>query len=227
MTVTDRKRVFGIMGTVVLCCLVMAVIDGIIKPHYAVKSLVKLLLFSGVPVLYGCLNRNLGIWQVLKTNKRGIGFAFLLCVPVFVMILAPYALLKNVFDFSAVTTVLTEDIGVNRGNFVFVATYIAFINSFLEEFFFRGFAFLALKKAASVKLAYIFSAAVFAFYHIAIMSGWFSVWLFLIIIAGLFAGGLVFNFLDARGGSIYTSWLVHMFANFAINLIGFSLFGII
>lgn len=223
----DRKRVFGIMCTVALCCLVMAFIDGVVKPHYAVKSAVKLVLFSAVPVIYCYLNKEVGIWQVLKTNKRGIGFALLLCLPVFGIILGAYAALKDIFDFSAVTTVLTGDIGVNKGNFVFVATYIAFVNSFLEEFFFRGFAFLALKKMASAKVAYIFSGAAFALYHIAIMSGWFSVWVFLIIIAGLFAGGLIFNCLDARGESIYTSWLVHMFANFAINLIGFSLFGII
>lgn len=224
---TDRKRFFGTMWTVALCCLVMAFIDGVVKPHYAVKSAVKLVLFSGVPVLYCYLNKEVGILQVLKTNKRGIGFALLLCFPVFGVIIGAYAVLKNIFDFSAVTKVLSMDIGVNKGNFVFVATYIAFVNSFLEEFFFRGFAFLTLKKVASAKVSNIFSSAMFALYHIAIMSGWFSVWVFLIIIAGLFAGGLVFNFLDTRGKSVYTSWLVHMFANFAINLIGFSLFGII
>ena len=31
--------------------------------------------------------------------------------------------------------------GVNAGNFVFVALYISIVNSLLEEFFFRGFAF--------------------------------------------------------------------------------------
>lgn len=223
----DRKRTVSVVGLVVLCCLVMAVVDGIIKPHYAVKSAVKLVMFLGVPSLYWFFNRDVGLWRVLKTSKKGIGFAFLLCLPVFLIIILAYAVFKNIFDFSAVTSVLTGDIGVSKDNFVFVATYIAFANSFLEEFFFRGFAFLVLKKAASARLAYVFSGAAFALYHIAIMTGWFSVWVFLIIVAGLFAGGLIFNLLDEKGESIYTSWLVHMFANFAINLIGFSLFGII
>ena len=113
----DRKRVFGIMWTVALCCLVMAFIDGVVKPHYAVKSAIKLVLFSAVPVIYCYLNKEVGIWQVLKTNKRGIGFALLLCLPVFGIILGAYAALKDIFDFSAVTTVLTGDIGVNKGNF--------------------------------------------------------------------------------------------------------------
>ena len=63
--------------------------------------------------------------------------------------------------------------------------------------------------------------------HIAIMTGWFSAWVFVITVAGLFVGGLIFNRLNAESDNIYTSWLVHMFANFGINTIGFMLFGII
>ena len=126
-----------------------------------------------------------------------------------------------------ITSALTGDIGVNKENFVFVAIYISFVNSLLEEFFFRGFAFLSLTKLVSKKYSYIFSAGVFAIYHIAMMTGWFSVAVFALALAGLFVGGIIFNFLNDRSGNIYTSWLVHMFANFAINLIGFHLFGII
>jgi ABC-type xylose transport system permease subunit len=59
------------------------------------------------------------------------------------------------------------------------------------------------------------------------MTGWFSVPVFIITLSGLFAGGLIFNFLNEKSNNIYTSWFVHMFANFAINIIGFMLFGII
>ncbi len=87
--------------------------------------------------------------------------------------------------------------------------------------------FLGLKKVWNENLAYIFSAAVFALYHIAMMTGWFSPVLFVLAMAGLFAGGLIFNYLNSKSENIYTSWLVHMFANFAINTIGLLLFGII
>ncbi len=136
-------------------------------------------------------------------------------------------LLKDVFDFSAITGALTGNIGVTRDNFVFVSLYISFVNSLLEEFFFRGFAFLTLKKLSTRRFAYLFSAAVFSLYHVAMMIGWFSVEVFVIVLAGLFAGGLIFNFLNEKSGTIYPSWFVHMFANFAINTIGFMLFGIL
>jgi membrane protease YdiL (CAAX protease family) len=44
---------------------------------------------------------------------------------------------------------------------------------------------------------------------------------------GLFVAGMLFNFLDFKSESIYPSWLTHMFTNFAINTVGFILFGIL
>ena len=103
---------------------------------------------------------------------------------------------RNVFDFSALTANLTAQTGVNRSNFIFTAIYISFVNSLLEEFFFRGFAFLNLKRTSSRKIAYIFSSLLFALYHIAMMVGWFGLPVLLITVAGLFIGGCIFNYLD-------------------------------
>ncbi|MBR6524017.1 MAG: CPBP family intramembrane metalloprotease [Clostridia bacterium] len=205
----------------------MTVIDGIWQPDYQVKSAIKLGLFLVFPFLYSVFIGKLNLIKLFKANKKGMKLAVVLCVPTYIVIVAAYILLKDYFDFSKITGALTGNIGVTRDNFFLVALYISFINSLLEEFFFRGFAFLSLKKVAGKRKAYIFSAAIFAFYHIAIMTGWFSVGMFLIAIAGLFAGGLVLSYLNLKSGNIYTSWFVHMFANFAINTVGFMLFGII
>lgn len=126
-------------------------------------------------------------------------------------------------DFSGIVGALSENAGVRKGNFLFVAVYISFINSLLEEFFFRGFLFLNLKKQMRRLHAYLISSLAFSVYHVAMMIGWFDLWLFLLILAGLMVGGMIFNYLDEDQGSIYTSWFTHMFANFAINTIGFIL----
>ena len=55
------------------------------------------------------------------------------------------------------------------------------------------------------------------------MIGWFDWWLFALVLAALFVGGLIFNRLNEKQETVYTSWLTHMFANFAINIIGFTL----
>ncbi len=221
------KKTIFLAGLITVCCLIMALVDGLWQPHYAIKSIIKMILFLAVPFLYSRFDKSLTIKSLFQPNKKGLKIAFALCIPVFLMILGAYFLFRNIFDFSAVTTALTGNIGVTADNFIFVALYISFVNSLLEEFFFRGFAFLTLKKIASAKFAYLFSAAAFALYHIAIMTGWFSVAVFVISLAGLFAGGLIFNYLNDKSNNIYPSWFVHMFANFAINIIGFMLFGIL
>lgn len=216
-----------IIGIVIAFCIIMAVIDGVMQADYFVKSAIKLVLFLGFPVLYARFNKELQIKPLFVLNKQGIGLALPLCISVYAIILGGYLLLKDVFDFTAITQSLTGNIGVTRDNFIFVSLYISFVNSLLEEFFFRGFAFLTLKRVSTRRFAYLFSAAVFSLYHIAMMIGWFSIGVFAIVLIGLFVGAWIFNFLNEKSGTIYPSWFVHMFANFAINTIGFMLFGII
>ncbi|MBQ4518695.1 MAG: CPBP family intramembrane metalloprotease [Clostridia bacterium] len=205
----------------------MAVIDGVLKVDYAVKSIIKLALFLILPVIYSLFDKDINIKELFIPRKRGIKRSIILGISVYGIILGGYLLLKHIFDFSAITGALTKNIGVSGENFIFVSLYISFVNSLLEEFFFRGFAFLNLKRISGRRVAYLFSATVFAVYHIAMMVGWFRPAVFLIVMVGLFAGGLIFNYLNEKSGTVYPSWLVHMFANFAINTIGFMLFGII
>ena len=136
-------------------------------------------------------------------------------------------MLKDIFDFSSVTTSLTNNIGVTGKNFIFVSLYISFVNSLLEEFFFRGFAFITLKRITGRKFAYIFSASVFSVYHIAMMIGWFSPVAFLIVMVALFLGGLIFNYLNERNRNIINSWVVHLMANLAINTVGLMMFNLV
>lgn len=224
---SNTKKSILTVALIVVFCVLMAAIDGIFKANYFVKSAIKFILFLILPAVYSFYDKDIRIKEVFKPLKSGISLALILGVSVYGIILGGYLLLKNVFDFSQITGTLTKNIGVTGKNFIFVSLYISFVNSLLEEFFFRGFAFFNLKRLSGRKFACLFSAAVFAIYHIAMMIGWFKIDVFLIVMTGLFAGGLIFNFLNEKSGTIYPSWLVHMFANFAINTIGFILFGII
>ena len=224
---SNTKKAILMVALIVVFCVLMAVIDGIFKADYFIKSLIKLVLFLILPALYSLCDKDINLKQVFLLKKSGWKLAVPLCISVYVVILGGYLLLRGVFDFSKITTSLTNNIGVTGKNFIFVSLYISFVNSLLEEFFFRGFAFLTLKRITGRRFAYLFSAGVFAVYHIAMMIGWFSPVVFLIILAGLFAGGLIFDYLNEKSATVYPSWLVHMFANFAINTVGFMLFGII
>lgn len=219
-----KKTILPVLAAAILCCGVMAAVDGVLRPGYAVKSAVKLLLFLGAPLALSRLTRVSTVKDWLRPRKGGIRAALGLGVGLYALIVGGYLLLRQFVDFTPIVGALSQNAGVTRGNFLFISLYISFINSLLEEFFFRGFLFLNLRRYSPV-LAHIFSAAVFSLYHTAMMLGWFSPWLFALALLGLFLGGLIFNFLDARPGNIYTSWLVHMFANFAINTVGFLLMG--
>ena len=224
---SNTKKAILMVALIVVFCVLMAVIDGIFKADYFIKSLIKLVLIQILPALYSLCDKDINLKQVFLLKKSGWKLAVPLCISVYVVILGGYLLLRGVFDFSKITTSLTNNIAVTGKNFIFVSLYISFVNSLLEEFFFRGFAFLTLKRITGRRFAYLFSAGVFAVYHIAMMIGWFSPVVFLIILAGLFAGGLIFDYLNEKSATVYPSWLVHMFANFAINTVGFMLFGII
>ena len=213
---------------VLIGCLIMGFIDAVIRPDYLVKSFIKIMLFSIMPIIYSRYDKELNLSSLFKVkSKREIIIALLAGLAVFLFILGAYLIIGRLFDFSNVTSSLSENIGVDKENFILVAIYISFVNSLLEEFFFRGFAFLKLKEVSTRKFAYIFSALAFALYHVAMMIGWFDISLFILTIGGLFIGGLIFNYFNEKYKNIYVTWLIHMFANFSINYIGFMLFNLI
>ena len=222
-----KKNVLAICALVLLGCAAMTLVDGVLRPPYAVKSAVKLALFLLAPLLYGYAAGKDGYRALFRMQRRALLRVLALGFGVFALILGAYFALRSVFDFSAVTALLGKNAGVTAENFLWVSLYISFVNSLLEEFFFRGFAFLVLRRYAGERFACVFSALSFALYHTAMMLGWFPPLLFLFALAGLTAGGVLFNLLDARAGTIFPSWAVHIFANLAINTVGFILFKIL
>ena len=218
-----KRSVILVVAVTVLCCLVMALVDGLLRPGYAVKSAIKIALFMLIPLVASGLDRGVRYLSILRPRKNGLLPAIALGIIIYGVILGGYFLASPFFDFSQIAGALTDNAGVTKENFLYVSIYISFANSFLEEFFFRGFVFTNLKQASGRKLAYIFSAAAFSLYHVAMMIGWFSPVLFLLVMAGLVIGGMLFNWMNEKLDTIYCSWLTHMFANFAINTIGFIL----
>ena len=219
------------MTLVVVACLAMAYVEIVLAPGYAAKSGIKIALFLALPIFFLLTSPKASpkatIAAFFRMKKGGWRFSGILAAITFIGIMGAYFIFRNSFDFSTVAPTLQSQLGINGTNFVFVALYISFINSLLEEFFFRGFAFLALLKTADKKVAYCFSASAFALYHVAIMNGWFSLPLMVLLILSLLFAGFLFNYIDEKKGSILPSWMVHISANFAINAIGFILLGII
>ena len=222
-----QKRLYVIASTV-LCALAMAFVDGVIQPPYGAKSVLKIILFLCVPLGYFGIFRS---WDSLKAlfllKKRELLVALALGIGAFGVITGGYMLISRFFSLEEAIWQMTAEGGVNPGNFLYVSFYIALVNSMLEEFFFRGYAFLNLKSLTSRPFAYFFSAVLFAIYHLGMVSGNGNVLIWGGALILLAASGLILNALNEHSGSILTSWLLHMCANLGINTVGFYVFGMI
>ncbi|SET44563.1 CPBP family intramembrane glutamic endopeptidase [[Clostridium] polysaccharolyticum] len=222
-----KKEAVFILIRIVMCCGVMAMVDGVIKPGYAKKSLVKCILFLAVPLVYFWRHKDLSLKEIFLWKKGSGKLVFGLAAGLYLGILGTYLVTRNILDYSGITGALSSNAGVTGKRFIWVALYISFANSFLEEFFFRGFAFLTMKKYITRKAAYILSSAMFSLYHTAMMTGWFSAGVYVMVLLGLYIGAMIFNYLNEKDGTIYGSWFVHMSADFSISTIGLILFGIL
>ena len=206
----------------------MSLVDGWIHPGYLVKSLIKISVFLLIPFILNYLKGDGEIYEYLKArDKKSLYTSIGLGLGVYVFIMGAYFLISPHIDFTLIKKELLGELGITKTNFIFVAIYISFINSLLEEFFFRGFLFLGLLEKTTRKTAYIVSASLFAIYHVAVMDSWFNPYLFVLAMVGLFIGGLIFNYLNEKNKTILNSWIVHMMANFAINHVGLIMFDIV
>jgi membrane protease YdiL (CAAX protease family) len=144
-------------------------------------------------------------------------------VGLYALIVGAYFAVRPFFDFSGIAQSLSSGAGVTKENFLFVSLYISFVNSLLEEFFFRGFCFFSLRPLG-LPTAYIVSALLFSAYHVAFMDGWLSPVIFALALFGMALGGGIFAFLNHKTESLLPSYLVHMASNLATNLIGIMMF---
>ena len=188
---------------------------------YLYTSILKVVVFILFPLICFAVSKSGSFKDLifLKGEKKYIKICLFLGIFVFAFILTVFILFNKFFDKMMIVDGMSE-IGITKTTYPLVFIYIILINSALEELFFRGFAFLTLYKLGYKRYAYIFSSLLFAGYHMAVLDGWFSIGIFILCIAGLVAVGLIFNEFAKRCRTILGSFLLHVSANLAINLIG-------
>lgn len=215
-----------IIFVVILGCLIVAMVDASAM-DYVLKALLKILVFLSLPLGYARWIGSFPLKPLFGIRKKPLLVALGLGSLLIFMTLTLFLILRPFLDLRALTTILEDNFTSGTLNFLPIAFYIAVINAFLEEFFFRGFAYLTLQKAATEKFATMFSAVAFALYHVFLMAGLFPLWLYLSAIAVLVLAGWILNALDKAGESILPSWLLHGLANTGLNLIALILLKVI
>ena len=99
---------------------------------------------------------------IKKTERKNI---FLWSVFVFVIVFAASFALKSFLDLEAISSDFSNRLMLSNRDMILAGIYTIFINSLIEEYFFRGFIFQGLLKQEWHKPAYIISSTAFAVYH--------------------------------------------------------------
>ena len=216
----DRKKLAFVFSSSILVVLIMSLIEGVFQPGYLIKSLCKVVLMLGSIVFYSFHTRKKVrdvIHLALRLPNRKLVFFVL---GVYLFILAVYFIFKSHIDLSSIKESLLVKEHLSKANYLLIFGYIAFVNSFLEEIFFRGFISGVFKETRKAKLGYLYSALLFALYHIGIVSHWFHWWIYLLCILGLVVAGGFLQWITEKNDNILASYLTHAAANLAINTIG-------
>ena len=225
---TDKtKKLLTILTSTIIAVAIMCMVESVLQPGYVWKSVIKITLFFGSVVLFFLIYKDEKIKEHFKIkSKKAFGVCTIIALLTIGVIIGAYALLQDYVDPNQIKDSLLNKEKVSVDNFLYVALYISAVNSFLEEIFFRGLLFLQVKKLGYRKLAYNVSAISFAIYHIGIVSGWFNIWVFLLVIFLLYAAGMILNKAAESCDSFFGSWVIHIAANIGINAIGCFVLGV-
>lgn len=212
------------IAAAVIFIVCMMLTEQVLAPPYAVKSAIKLLLtFTLIGI--GTAISKVGLRDSIRLNKmqkksgKLIGFM----IAVIPTVLLGFYCLRGFLDLPSIRQNLMQKEQLTKENCLFVFSYIALINSFLEEAFFRGFLTEAFRRADMPKSGMLLSALAFAVYHLGIVDSWLNLPTLLLCIAALFGAALFLQAICDHYQSVKASWLVHGCANLAINAVGILL----
>ena len=191
-----------------------------LEVSYIWKTMAKVVLFLVIPLIL-FQKTKLTFLEIKKTDRTSLRIALLSGLAIMFVIIAAFILLMPTIDIDALLLDLIERAGVTASVFPFVAVYILFGNSLLEEFFFRGL----LPSFFKIKfLRLIIPSLLFAVYHVAIFLPWFNLPILFLAVVGLWVGGFIFQLVNERSGTIFPSWIIHMFADVGVLLVGVYIF---
>ncbi|WP_432363267.1 CPBP family intramembrane glutamic endopeptidase [Sporosarcina sp. UB5] len=208
------QKWFGALFPIV-SILVLLWIEQRVGVSYGVKTVAKVILFLVIPLMLFRATRFPFI-RFRYADRKSIRLAFILGISIMALIIGAFLLLQPHIDIASLRDDLLQS-GITRAVFPFIALYILFGNSVIEEFFFRGMLPFLFGKS---KMRFILPPFFFAIYHIAIFLPWFTLPILLLAVGGLWAGGLIFQLVNEKCRTILPSWIVHMFADLGILVIG-------
>lgn len=126
-----------------------------------------------------------------------------------------YALGDLLLDKAMITAKINKQFSVNATTVFLVAPFTILLNSLLEEFFYRGFAFgLLVRKCTAA--GYGLPAAAFTVQHMLFIYHWLAPLPFAIAVVGLLVFAVVLERVYAATDTLVAPWLIHIFGDIAM-----------
>ncbi|MBO8162313.1 MAG: CPBP family intramembrane metalloprotease [Brevibacillus sp.] len=184
-----------------------------------------LMVCLGIPLLQGMWEGSIRenwrrLWEPKKRARGEAVFVGLVTgVPLFAAVLAgSWLLFQSGVEPSAVRMRLTAW-GLAPEWLVPFAFYITVVNSFLEEWLWRGFMLDRLFFMWGRRQALLFSSGFYSLYHLLVASALFGQMWAILITGLIFLVGLLWGGLKLRYGTLYAPWLSHLLADLGLMVV--------
>jgi len=114
-----------------------------------------------------------------------------------------------------------NELGIGSiGRYLFLCTYLALVNSLLEEYVWRWFVYRKCETLMGSVPAVLVSGFFFTIHHVFALFVYFDWRVTALASVGVFTGGVIWSWLYQRYRSIWPGYLSHIFADIAIFIIG-------
>lgn len=117
--------------------------------------------------------------------------------------------------------VFVEDLGMTE-HYILFAVFLSFLHAFMEEWYWRWFAFGQARKVMPVGVAHLVAAAGFASHHVVILNQFFPLGWALFFGFCVGTGGAVWSLLYQRYNSLLGAWASHMIIDLGIMWVGWE-----
>lgn len=107
--------------------------------------------------------------------------------------------------------------------FLALALYLTFVNSLLEEYVWRWFAFLKFEALVGTRAAVLLAALAFTLHHVFVLRASFSWTVTLLGSVGVCSGGLIWSWCYGRYRSVWPGYVSHLIVDAAIFWIGWQI----
>ncbi|GED70418.1 hypothetical protein BRE01_41200 [Brevibacillus reuszeri] len=96
------------------------------------------------------------------------------------------------------------------------SVYLVFLNSLLEELFWRGFVLQRMLQSLSQAMAIVLSSFFYTLYHLIVATVMFGFKIGLLITVLVFVSGIIWGWIKGLFPAIYTTWFSHILADLGL-----------